>query len=322
MNLKTNPFPLIFSQGGEVTRLACLEFFGLGDSHTAKDCLVALIKRQRSDGAFPSQFDPDHWGMQETVRHALLLLGVGLPPQGVNVGSAVNFILSHQRPDGGWCENRSLQLPPERTWLSTEWSITWLTADVVEFLHQVGMGESAECQAAVRMLRATQNRHGGWPSLARDPDDGPDGASDPDATAQIAFLMGELFGEDDPVHFKGRQLFESYLDECARDVERGYRIRLRDGKKEALDVYGLTHLLLSWLLEPPRRIQRGYDASDPRVKQMMEALIAVQGEDGGWRPFFADETSPLYTFLAVKVLVLTGMLAREDLEADVRAYAI
>jgi hypothetical protein len=50
-------------------------------------------------------------------------------------------------------------------------------------------------------------------------------------------------------------------------------------------------------------------------------LIRVQSEDGGWCPFWAGESSPAHTVLAIKVLILSGMLAREDLQADVKAYA-
>lgn len=92
---------MTFTRGDEVTRLACLAFFGLEDSPQAKDCLRALIKQQRSDGGFPSQLDAEEWGMRETVRNALLLLKVGLPSEGVNVDSAVRFILEHQDLDGG-----------------------------------------------------------------------------------------------------------------------------------------------------------------------------------------------------------------------------
>jgi len=319
MKLKHDPFPLIFTQGDEATKLACLEFFGLSDSPQAKGCLLELIKQQRSDGAFPSSLDPENWGTRETVRNTLLLLKVGLSPEGVNVDSAAQFILSHQQPDGGWSENRALKLPPEQTWLSNEQSITWLTLDVVELLRQVGMGERPECQLAVEWLRAMQNPHGGWYSYSGSIGDQRGSTGDPDATAQITFLMGELYGEDDPVYLRGRALFERHLEEAIQDVERGYRIRLRDGQKEELDGYTLTHLLLSWLLDPPRRIQSGYDVSDPRVKRMMEALIEIQREDGGWRPFWSEESSPVYTILAVKVLILSGMLAREGLESAARA---
>jgi hypothetical protein len=320
MTLKHDPFPLIFAQGDEVTKLACLDLFGLRDSAPANACLLDLMKQQRPDGAFPSLLDPENWGMQETVRHTLLLLKVGLPPEGANVASAVTFILNHRSADGGWCENRGLKLPPERTWLSNERSITWLTADIVELLRQVGMGESGTCRSALEWLRTMQNWRGGWPSLTGS-GGGPGDTGDPDATAQITFLMGEIYGEDDPVYLKGRELFERCLDECAQDVERGYWIRSRDEEREPLEVYTLTHLLLSWLLDPPRRLQSGYDVNDPRVRRMMEILVGIQREDGGWRPFWAAESSPVYTVLAVKVLVLSGMLSREDLEANVKVHA-
>jgi hypothetical protein len=322
MNLRHNPFPLIFTQGDETTKLACLEFFGLKDSPQAKGWLLELIKLQRSNGAFPSRLDPENWGMRETVRNTLLLLKVGLLPKGVNVDTTVQFILSRQRPDGGWSENPSLAIPPWMVELSNERSVTWITADIVELLRQVGMGECRECKAAVEWLRTMQNRHGGWYCYSGSIGDQRGSTGDPDSTAQITFLMGELYGEDDPVYLRGRELFERHLDEAIQDVERGYRFRLRDGQREELDSYTLTHLLLSWLLDQPRRIQRGYDVRDPRVKRMMEALIEIQREDGGWRPFWSEESSPVYTALAVKVLVLSGMLARDDLENAVKACAV
>jgi hypothetical protein len=321
MDLGHNPFPLIFSRGHETTRLSCLELFGLSRSPQATECLLKLIKQQRSDGAFPSQIDTEQWGMRETIRNGLLLLKVGLPPKSVNVDSVMRLILSHQRPDGGWSENSALEIPPEQTWLSSERSIVWLSGDAVDLLRQVGQGESSACQQALEWLRARQSPRGGWPSLARDFGDEEDVTEDPDTTAQITFLMGEVYGEDDPAYLNGKVLFERHLDQCAQDTERGHWIRLRDGKIESLDVYHLTHLLLSWLLDPPRRFQSGYDASDPRVRRMMEALIDIQGVDGGWCPFFARESSPLYTALAVRVLVLSGMLGREDLKPYVLPYA-
>jgi hypothetical protein len=53
----------------------------------------------------------------------------------------------------------------------------------------------------------------------------------------------------------------------------------------------------------------------------LEALADIQLADGGWRPFWTQESTPIYTALAVKVLILSGMLRWEDLQADVEAYA-
>jgi hypothetical protein len=321
MKLARDPFPLIFARGDEATKLACLEALGLSDSPRAQACLLRLVAGQRSDGAFPSQFAPGMWGTLETVRNTLLLIKLGLPAGGVNVASAVRFLLGRQRPDGGWGENPKLGLPSERTWLSGERSITWLTADGVDLLRQVGLAQSRECAAAVEWLRAMRNRQGGWPSLGAAKDGLPSEVSDPDATAHITFLMGEIYGEADAVYLKGRELYEGYLNECVLDVERGYRIRPRDGEREAIDVYHLTHLLLPWVLAPPRCFRRGYDAGDPRVKRLMETLVGIQRPDGGWYPFFDDASAPVYTVLAVKALILSGALPREDLKAWVTRYA-
>jgi hypothetical protein len=322
MMLKRDPFALIFEQGDDSTRLACLAFFDRADTPHGNACLVRLLKQQRADGAFPSRLDPGAWGMQETVRHALLLLRVGMPATGGNVSSAVRFILRNQNPDGGWSENPALEIPLQMTWLSNERSITWLTADAVELLRSVGQGEQPPCQAALTWLRAMQNRHGGWPSVAEEAAWGDDDLSDPDATAQIAFLLAEIDGQQDPAFQRGKRLFEHHLDECAQDAERGYWIRARDGAREEIEVYTLTHLLLSSLLDAPRRLQGGYDVSNPRVRRILEVLVEIQGQDGGWRPFFSEESSPLYTVLAVEVLVLSGAIPREDLIDQVEPYAI
>ncbi len=151
------------------------------------------------------------------------------------------------------------------------------------------MEEYKEFRKAIEWLKSMQNRYGGWYCFSGSIGEQLDVEGDPDSTAQIAFLLGEIYGNDNLTYKKGRKLLERFLDECIQDIERGYRIKLRDGKKEDLDVYYLTHLLLSSLVDLPRRIKGGYNASDPREKRMMETLIDIQREDGGWRPFWAEE---------------------------------
>lgn len=321
LSLAYDPFPLVFALGDVRTQLAGLTFFGLSDSPRAKSCRLALLERQRADGAFPSSFSRARWGAIETIRDTLHLLAAGLPTRGLSARSAAEFLLEHQHPDGGWGENPALVIPPGMTWLSNERCITWLTADAVELLRRVGMGRCAEFQAALEWLRGMQNRHGGWPSLAGEGAAADDDPGDPDATAQITFLMRDLFGEDDPVYVKGRARFERLLDECVQDVEKGYWVRDRKGEKEDLDVYTVTHLLLSSLIDVPRRLQSGFDVTDPRVKRLLEALVDLQRDDGGWRPFWSEKSSPVYTVLAVEVLVLGGALVREDLEERIKAHA-
>jgi hypothetical protein len=321
MMLRNNPLPIIFSRRDASTQLVCLDFFGLRESPWAQRCLQTLVEQQRVDGTFPSGLDSSQWGMRETIRNTLLLLKVGVSSEGANVQTPERFILENQQPDGGWCENPELTIPFEQVWLSNRRSITWLTADAVSLLQEVGMATQPEYQLAVSWIRSIQNPDGGWPSLARVREDPRSASSDPDSTAQITFLMGELFGEEDPAYRRGKVLFDVYLEECARDAERGYWVRKDDGVKGEIEVYHLTHLFLSWLLDPPRRFQHGYDIRDPRVERIMEILLKLQNVDGGWRPFWAKSSCPIYTVIALKVLVLSEMLNGDDLMPDIHCYA-
>ena len=54
---------------------------------------------------------------------------------------------------------------------------------------------------------------------------------------------------------------------------------------------------------------------------MMDTLIEIQAQDGGWQPFFSLETSPVYTLLAVKALALSGTIAWKDLLTAAEVYA-
>jgi hypothetical protein len=321
MKLSYDPFPLIFARGDETTKLACLEFFGLKSSPQAEAYRSQSVRQQRHDGSLPSRLDPRNWGMLETTRSALLLLKAGLLSEDVTISRAVRSILQHQNPDGGWSENPALKIPPEQTWLSSERSITWLSADIIDLLKQVGMNACSERQRAVEWLRAMQTDAGGWPSLAPEEDAKKEPGYDPDATVQIGFLMGDLYGKTDSAFLKTKALLERHLDECVQDVESGYRIRLRDGKPEPIEVYHLTHLLLSSLVDPPRRLKSGYDVSDPRVRRMMKALLDIQQRDGGWCPFWAKESDPVYTLLAMKVLIYTKALEKGPCKDRVKVFA-
>jgi hypothetical protein len=260
--------------------------------------------------------------MQETIRDTFLLLKLATPPDGEILKSAIHFILEHQRPEGSWCENPKLQIPSEQTWLSNQRGVTWLTANAVDLLYQLEMGGQPECQSAITWLRSVQNPDGGWPSVAKESDDQQVISSDPDSTTQITFLMGELYGHGDSAYQRGVALFERYLDRYACDVERGYWIGSLDGKGKQIEVYHLTHLLLSWLLDPPRRFRAGYDFHDARVKRIMESLINLQIVDGGWIPFWSKISSPIYTLIALKVLIFSGVLNKDEMFLDIQQYTV
>jgi hypothetical protein len=56
--------------------------------------------------------------------------------------------------------------------------------------------------------------------------------------------------------------------------------------------------------------------------KLVQDPFPLQRPDGGWYPFFDDASAPVYTVLAVKALILSGALPREDLKAWVTRFTL
>lgn len=314
IELRYDPMKFIFHHGDEVTKLHLLQFFDVLETKKGKDLILHLLKSQLQSGGFTSKINKETEGVRETCRNALLLLKCGIPHDRLNIQSAINFLLKHQLKNGGWSENPDLTIPKEVVELSSTQGVTWLTADIIELLRSVGLGESEPCTKALTWLRKMRNQDGGWPMFK-----GTQFREDPDSTAQILFMMKEIYGEDDTLWLKGIKLFENFLDQMALDVERGYHIA-PIGEKRENDIYHLTHLLLSSLVDSKRRIEAGYNLDDVRVNKIVQAILNSQREDGGWRPFWTRNSDPTYTVLTLKLLVWLGVLNPEELRKQIAIY--
>lgn len=313
MKLKYNPITFVLEKSDETTKLNLLEFLGLIEMSEAKELILKLLKTQMANGGFPSRFDPKTASVKETCRTSVLLLRCGIPADKLNIQAAVNFLLKHQRENGGWSENPELNIPKEIVELSNKESVTWITADVIDLLRKVGLGSEKACLKALNWLREIQSRDGGWFMFEGNGFEG----SDPDSTARITFLMKEVYGENDPVYLKGRQLTEKILDEVAKDAERGYYVA-PNGEKRTNDIYHLTHLFLASLVDTKKRIESSCDLNDKRIKGIMKAIINTQCTDGGWRPFWSNESDPIYTVLALKLLYWTSTLKTKELKVWIK----
>lgn len=312
--LRNDPIKFVFQHGDEVTKLHLLQSLEVLENKKGKDLILHLLKSQMPSGGFPSKFDERTEGIRETCRNALLLLKCGIPHDRLNIQSAVNYLLKHQRENGGWSENPNLTIPKHVVELSNTQSITWLTADIIELLRCIRLEKSEPCTKALNWLRKMQNKDGGWPMFKRD-----EFRVDPDSTAQILFMMKEVYGENDEIWVKGIKLFEKFLDRVALDAERGYNMA-PDGEKRENDIYHLTHLLISSLVDSRRRIDAGYDLKDVRVNKIVQAILNSQREDGGWRPFWTQNSDPTYTVLTLKLLVWLDILKPESLKKHVSTY--
>ena len=312
--LRYDPIKFVFQHGDEVTKLHLLQFLDVLENKKGKDLILHLLKSQMPSGGFPSKLDGRTEGIRETCRNALLLLKCEIPRDRLNIQSAVNYLLKHQRENGGWSENPNLTIPKQVVELSNTQSITWLTADIIELLRSIQLEKSEPCTKALNWLRKMQNQDGGWPMFKRD-----EFRVDPDSTAQILFMMKEIYGENDQISVKGIKLFEKFLDRVALDAERGYNMA-PNGEKRENDIYHLTHLLIASLVDSRRRIDAGYNLKDTRVNKIVQAILDSQHKDGGWRPFWTPNSDPTYTVLALKLLVWLDILKPENLRKHIAAY--
>jgi len=312
--LRYDAVRFVFEHSDEVAQLSLLQFLDLLETGKGKDLIRSLLEARMPSGGFPSSFHRETEGIRETCRKTHLLLKCGVPWDGLSVQAAMNFLLRSQREEGGWSENPALTLPENVVELSTVEPVTWLTADVVELLRAVDLGESPSCVKALNWLRGMQSHVGGWPMYGND-----SFIVDPDSTAQILFMFKEIYGEEDLAYVKGIRFFEKCLDAVAVDAERGYHVE-PNGKRVENDVYHLTHLLLSSLVDTERRLQAGYDLRDERVRKIVQAILENQREDGGWRPFWTACSSPTYTVLTLKLLTWLGVLNTGELREQASKY--
>jgi hypothetical protein len=308
IELRYDPLPIIFNRGGPANVLAVLDEAGLLATALAREYLLVLVSRQRPDGGFPSALNSAEFGIRETGRAVHLLLHSGLGLDTLNVAAALQLLLEAQRPDGGWSENPAIKLPPTALALSTSVGVTWLTAQVVQTLQEAGADDVAEPYwRALDWLYGWRYCEGGWPALAGQEQ------PDPDSSTLVTFLLQEVYGESDPAVQQGRLYYERCLTEVAKDAQlRFYEVH---GQRCGLDVYHLVDTVLE-----PEAAAAGYDVSDERVTHIVDAVVDIQRRDGGWRPFWSEESDPTSTAYTLRALVWVGALPRETLVEMLQRY--
>ena len=306
MDFKYDPIPFIFAKGDPYTQLCVLELAGLSNTPFGNGLLLELLKTQNKDGGFPSKIDPNFSGVKETERIAFLFLRYGMPKDGLNLASCIKFVLKNQTGDGGFKENPKLDIPEKIVELSNQKGVTWLTADIVDLLREMGLENTKVCQKGIHWLRKVEKFGGGWGLFENDEE------IDPDSSAQITFLMKDLFGEEDPLYKRGIAFYEEHLTGVAKDAETGFCFR--KGEKEENDIYHLTHLLGQSFSFGKRNAEAGYDIKDQRVEKIVKAIIETQRKDGGWRPYWSGVSDPLYTGLVVKIFFWIGALQKEKIK--------
>jgi len=303
MELKYDPIPFIFEKGDLYTRLSVLEIADLGNTPGGEKLLLELLKTQHKDGGFSSRIDPKLSGITETERTAYLLSRCGMPKEGLALSSCMKFVLKHQTGEGGFGENPKIDIPESMDWVSKQKGVTWLTVEIVDLLRLFGQENAKVCQKAINWLRRMELPGGGWGAV-----EGKE-TVDPDSSAVVTFLMKDLLGEEDTLYKRGRELYERHLDQTAADAEQGYHVW--NEKKEENEIYHLTHLLGQSYFSGKRSADSGYDIGDHRIKKIVEGIVKIQREDGGFRPYWSQESDSLYTGLVLNIFLWVKAMEKE-----------
>ncbi|UCB53400.1 MAG: hypothetical protein JSV10_04815 [Candidatus Zixiibacteriota bacterium] len=314
MEFKHDPVPFIFEKGDSFTKLCVLEMVDLWKSALGKELLLDLLKTQKKDGGFPSAIDLKLSGVKETGRAANLLLRCKMPKDGLALASCMKFLLKHQTQDGGFPENPKLTIPAQMTELSNQKGVTWLTADMVDLLRLMGQENTKACQKAINWLRRMELPEGGWGAVEEDEE------VDPDSSAQVTFLMKDLLGGEDTLYKRGAALFEEHLDQMAQNAEQGFYYLT--GERRENEVYHLTHLLGQSIFTGKRGADAGYRIRDKRVKKILEGIVEIQTEDGGFRPYWSKQSDPLYTGIVLKIFLWVGAMKKKEIKSAIEKVVV
>lgn len=245
--------------------------------------LVAeLWKGQNADGGWSWM---GRWPFEEerpsSVYDTAVILGL-LLLAGENKGServerAMSFLFSMQREDGGWNENPRVYKAILKGWIwySTEHSVTWITATVVNALILAGYAEDQRVVKALNYLRNMQNKEGGWPSHVGAPE-----RTDLWAMEEIVeALVNAGEPRDSPVIARALEAVVKYKERWKEPVENPLGVFLKLG-------YRLEH---------------------PYVEECVGYLVAGQHEDGGWGYYNEWDSKPGPTAHLIRHLVKLGV---------------
>jgi len=303
--LKYNPLKIVLEKAPGSAILSLLSTLELLHTELAMETLSALSAKQNNDGGFPNQFDRKCSGLKATYSAATALLECGTKAESTIIKRAVRFVLNLQQPEGGFVEVVGVPIPEGMSWESKTRPITYYASHVCRFLSLAKQADGLSFQKAVSWLKNMQLEDGSFPIVQG-------GAPDPDSTADIAFTVRDICGEDDDTYIRAKERFEDYLNTLAEDVERGYY--LYEGNNQELDIYYLTQFLSKPI------INAGYDLNDRRVAKTVEAIISTQRPDGGWRVFWGEESDPFYSCRTLEMLLLINAIPKSAFREDFIRY--
>lgn len=247
-----------------------------------KNLIEELLSLQNLDGGWPWKLlGKIPSGIVITNRVLELLFKIGFDKNSFEVKKGINFLVNKQRPDEGWSENPELSsyIPKEHDWISTEYSLTWTTGDVVSTLIKAGYINHPGIKNAISFLKRTQKDDGGWNShVGKNYPYGTDLAS-MDSIVKALLLSGE-----DRTSDTMKKVVSTLL-------------RYRNKWESSVDASAVLNIFLNL----------GYDPKNEYVKELVQILIRIQNSNGGWSPIGTLPTDPSQTIYCLQQLKKCGV---------------
>jgi len=228
--------------------------------------LQYLKNIQNVDGSFPYNSEK---GKSSCVLTTSYYLGLMVE---LRLGSSdvcertINYLFRIQGKDGDWSENEAIKQynPPFWDTPSDLKTTMWLTANITNYLIQLGYNNSQVVQRAVHFLLKNRDEEGKFAGFLH-------------STWIAIGVFGQLQGSESEVVKKALKVIDENIE------------NLRDGADD-----------FAWCLEC--FYVAGLTKENPTVKKCIEELIHLQQENGAWLSAGGEKFAVSTTINVLKVL--------------------
>jgi len=214
---------------------------------------------QRGDGGFQLEVEGTSSSVIETAIAVDFLLDIGKPHDSEVVTKAIEFLLQHQREDGGFAENPNVKHPvdwDDKYIYEKRVSTPHITAWVLRTLLKSGLSKkNPQVDKALDYLAKRQKEDGGWSHFRSER------KSCPYLTGLILIALGE---------------FSEFKD--ATDISSSRRYYINRQKNNG----SIGDCLDASLLAAEACANMGIRTDDPSMKRLLKWISRQQNSDGSF----------------------------------------
>ena len=240
--------------------------FLLGKKENDEIPLQYLRSLQNEDGGFPYDSEKGKLScVNHTSNYLALMVELGLGSSSV-CKKTTEYLFRIQGKDGSWSENEAIKQynPPFWDMPSDLKTTMWLTANIANYLVQLGHSKSQAVQRATRFLLKNRDKEGRFAGFLH-------------FTWISIGVFGQLKGSESDVVKKALKVMDENVE------------KLRDGAGD-----------FAWCLECFH--VAGLTKENSTVKKCIDELVNLQQENGAWLSANGEKFTVSTTINALRVL--------------------